>query len=124
MSFHPDLANALIGVSIIIMLFTIVSSNQLIGILKQSKVEGFWKRSRLFLTVLAILFLLIMLTRLVGTDSSITADLAAGPNHAIIMNATFLITSILLFSIVKLDIQTFESLFSILKQDSIHEKVE
>lgn len=124
MSFHPDLANILIGVSIIVMLFTIISSNQLIGILKQSKVEGFWKRSRIFLAILAFLFLMIMLTRLIGADSSITADLASGPNHAIIMNATFLITAILLFSMVKLDIQTYESLFSILKQDSKIEKVE
>lgn len=117
MTFHIIIANFLIGASIAIMGGAIFRANQLLDILKGSKVVETWKKSRIALIVLTVMFVLIMITRLIGSNLAITDLIDDGPNHALVMNGAFLVTSILMVALVSLDIKAFSSLFALLKEE-------
>jgi len=115
MTLHIIISNFTIGLAIIFMSGAIFKSNTLVELLKGSKAEKTWIRSRMFLILLTLIYLIIMIARLVGDRSPITDAIDDGPNHGIVMNGAFLITGLMMISVVTLDIKAFNSLFKLLE---------
>jgi len=107
------IGNIEVGVAILILAFTIFQSTKLIGILKGSKVEGTWTRTMYSLVLLAVVYIFIILSRLIPALSTY----AEGPNHMVIMNGAFLLTSLLFLSAVTVDKKAFGALFSLIKDE-------
>ncbi len=112
MPFDHALSHVIIGVAILIMGAVISRANKLMEVLSGSKAEPLWKKIRLSFYALTTLYFVIMITSLIFTyDDNFSF-------HSLIMNITFLITSVILLNLVNLDIKAFESLFALLDEES------
>ncbi len=106
-------SHIVLAIAIAIMGAVIVKSNQLMHILQGSKAEPLWRKTRISFYVLLVFYVGIMIILLFSTNSPSNVDTF----HIVIMNLSFLLTSILLLNLVNLDIRAFQSLFDLINEE-------
>lgn len=107
------------------MLYAQVQGNRIIKTLKGSKVEGDWKQARLLTIFLILFFFFFSLVRLLAqldrqNDTSVLPDvlfkLGLGENHNMMMNASFVLTSLILVVLFRVDNKAYSALFELIKE--------
>lgn len=113
MAFGEIIAHFLIAVTLGFMGAAIARAHKLLGILDGSKAEKVWRRNIILLYVLSGVYILIMVTRIFSPDlHPLTIN---GTFHSLTMNFAFLLSSIIIFTMVNLEIEAFSSFFELLE---------
>ena len=127
-TFTLSIEVGIIVAAIVLMLYVILKTNQILTVLQGSKVEPVWRQSRVLFILLAIFFFFFSLVRMIATidksgDGSASIlpqwlyDLGIGSTHNFMMNSSFLLTSIVLFILIRVDLKAYTALFDLIKDE-------